>query len=58
MARALRELPRIQAAFGGGGLSYSKVRALTRVAEPPMEAELLELAEEATAAQLERIVRG
>jgi hypothetical protein len=58
VARTLRELPGIQAAFGSGSLSYSKVRALTRVAEPAMEAELLELAEEATAAQLERIVRG
>lgn len=58
VARALEELPLITASFRTGRLSYSKVRALTRVAEPAIEEELLELAEEATAAQLERIVRG
>ena len=58
VARCLRTLPRITAAFRRGSLSYSKVRALTRVAEPTMEKELLELAEEATAAQLERLLRG
>jgi len=58
VARGLRRLPRIAAAFRRGTLSYSKVRALTRVAEPEMEEELLELAEEATAAQLERVLRG
>ena len=34
VARCLRALPRITAAFRRGSLSYSKVRALTRVAEP------------------------
>jgi hypothetical protein len=58
VARCLSGLPRIRAAFETGRLSYSKVRALTRVAEVSMEAELLELAEHASAAQLERIVRG
>lgn len=58
VARRLRELPLIAGAFGRGRLSYSKVRALTRAAEPAMEGDLLELAEEATAAQLERIMRG
>lgn len=58
VARCLRALPRITAAFRRGSLSYSKVRALTRVAEPAMEMELLELAEEATAAQLERLLRA
>jgi hypothetical protein len=58
VARALRELPRIRGAFAAGRLSYSKVRALTRVAEPEMEQELVELALEATAAQLERLLRG
>jgi hypothetical protein len=32
VARALRRLPLIEAAFAGGELSYSKVRAITRVA--------------------------
>ena len=38
-----------------GTLSYSKVRALTRVATPENEADLVEVAVGATAAQLERI---
>lgn len=58
VARCLAGLPVIRAAFATGGLSYSKVRALTRVAEPDMEPELVELAHHATAAQLERLMRG
>lgn len=58
VARDLGVLPRIRESFGRGELSYSKVRALTRVAEPATEAELLELAHNATASQLERIVRA
>jgi hypothetical protein len=58
VARALPDLPLIRAAFASGELSYSKVRALTRVAAAESEAELLELARHATAAQLERIVRA
>jgi hypothetical protein len=58
VARSLTELPRITAGFSAGRLSYSKVRALTRVAEPDNERELLELAEHATASQLERIITG
>jgi Domain of unknown function (DUF222)/HNH endonuclease len=58
VARRLSELPRIHTEFAAGRLSYSKVRALTRVAESDTEEELLELAAHATAAQLERVVRG
>jgi hypothetical protein len=58
VARRLTELPRIHERFASGELSYSKVRALTRVAEPETEEDLLELARNATASQLERIVRG
>ena len=58
VARALRELPLTVAAFGRGELSYSKVRALTRVATPEGEADLVELARTATAAQLEKIIRA
>lgn len=58
VARRLDELPLVRAAFAGGRLSYSKVRAVSRVAEPHTEAELVEVALEATAAQLERIVRA
>ncbi len=58
VARALAALPRVRAAFESGRLSYSKVRVLTRVAEPDSESDLLELAEHATAAQLERMLRA
>ncbi|CCH90867.1 HNH endonuclease [Modestobacter italicus] len=58
VARALGELPVIAAAFASGELSYSKVRALTRVAEPATEAELVEFARHATASQVERTVRA
>ena len=54
VARALGGLPLIRAAFGRGELSYAKVRALTRVSAPANEDELLELAGELTAGQLER----
>jgi hypothetical protein len=57
VARALTVLPRIEAAFATGRLSYSKVRALTRVAEPDCEAALVEFALHATASQTERFCR-
>lgn len=58
MARALRVLPLTSRAFGAGELSFSKVRALTRVATPATEAELVTLAKNAPAAYVERIVAG
>ena len=58
VARALQHLPVTAAAFASGELSYSKVRALTRVAEPGTEAELVEFARHATASQVERTVRA
>jgi hypothetical protein len=58
VARSLRELPLITAAFGRGELSYSKVRAVTRVATAESEPDLVELARTATAAQLDRFVRA
>jgi len=57
-ARALTELPMIGAAMARGELSFSKVRALTRVATPEEEGELLAFALESTTATLERAVRG
>jgi len=57
-AHALKDLPKIAAKFAIGQLSYSKVRALTRIATPAIEADLLELAEAATVEQVERLVRG
>lgn len=58
VARDLTALPLIRAAFGRGEISYSKVRALTRAATPETEKEMLELAHNATASQLERTVRS
>jgi len=57
-ARALERLPEISAAMARGELSFSMVRALTRVATDENEGDLLELARGCTTAQLERIVRG
>jgi hypothetical protein len=48
---ALHDLPYVDAAFDSG-LSYSKIRALTRVATRANERELLELAYDTTAASL------
>ena len=56
-AQALRSLPAISAAFADGRLSYSKVRALTRVAHAHDEDLLLAYALEATAAQVEERCR-
>ncbi|NIY07539.1 MAG: DUF222 domain-containing protein, partial [Gemmatimonadetes bacterium] len=57
-ARALAELPETSASMARGELSFSQVRALTRVADADNEGELLELARGCTTAQLERVVRG
>ncbi|MDX1384850.1 MAG: DUF222 domain-containing protein, partial [Thermoanaerobaculia bacterium] len=58
VARALAELPRISRAMERGEVSYSKVRALTRVATPENEEELLLFARSGTASHVERLVRG
>jgi len=58
VARALPSLPRIAEALARGELSYSKVRALTRVATPETEDRLLRIGREGTADHVERIVRG
>ncbi len=57
VAHKLAELPLLDEAFRRGELSYSKVRAMTRVASSSNEAELIDLARCSTAAQLERICR-
>src|SRR5918999_1567597 len=51
VALRLEELPLIRAAFAEGRLSYSQVRALTRVEKVVAEEELLSLARHATAAE-------
>ena len=58
VAAALADLNHVSAAMARGQLSYSKVRALTRVASPATEARLLAVALSATAAQVERLVRA
>lgn len=58
VARRLDSMPLVREAFAEGRLSYSKVRALTRVDGVEREAELLELAQHATASQLDRVVRA
>jgi hypothetical protein len=57
-ARALSDLPETSASMSRGELSLSMVRALTRVATPENEADLLDLARGCTIAQVERMVRG
>ena len=58
VAHALKELPLISASFATGELSFSKVRAVTRIADSHNEENLLHLARYATAAQVERLVRA
>jgi hypothetical protein len=58
VAHAIADLPLVDDALGRGQISYSKVRALTRVATPATEASLLEMARSSTASQLERICRS
>jgi len=58
VARALESLPAISDAFRLGQLSYSKVRALCRIATAGNDASLVTLAKASTASQLEKFVRG
>lgn len=58
VARALGELPLMSEAMRRGELSYSKVRALTRIARPETEKDLVELGKAGTAAHIERVVRS
>ncbi len=61
-ARALEQLPLTSEAMARGELSFSKVRALSRVADdlptPDEEVRLVAYARQCTAAQLETLVRG
>jgi hypothetical protein len=57
VARKLAELPAIDRALAEGSISYSKVRAMSRVATETNENELLTMARTMTGAQLERICR-
>ncbi len=52
-----KELPLISKAMSEGRLSYSKVRAITRIATAENEQDLLYIAENGTAEHLEKTVR-
>ena len=56
VARSLEGLPKIADSFRRGVISYSKVRAMTRIATPENEADLLNIAESGTALHVERVV--
>ena len=57
VARCLPSLSLIPEAFARGELSYSKVRALTRIAKRENEERLLDFARHGTTAHVERMVR-
>jgi hypothetical protein len=54
VGKALFDLPLTSGAFKKGDLSYSKVRAMSRVATPTTEEQLVDFAIHATASQVER----
>ena len=58
VAKALFFLPQISGAYQNGELSYSKVRAMTRVATEITERELLGYARKATASQVDQHCAG
>ena len=58
VARALADLPKISEAFRCGEISYSKVRAVTRVAHSGNEDYLLMICRHGTAHHVETLVRG
>jgi len=57
VAHALKTLPEVAAAFSKGELSYSKVRAMTRVANATNEDDLLSFAVKTTTARVEERCR-
>ncbi|MDZ7670230.1 MAG: DUF222 domain-containing protein [Gammaproteobacteria bacterium] len=57
VAHALKNLPAVDEAFREGQLSYSKVRAVTRIATPADQDELVDFAASTTAAHVEQYVR-
>jgi hypothetical protein len=58
VARALRDLPAIAARFAEGAITWTQVRAITRVCTPEDEETWLGIAEACSGAQIERLVRG
>ena len=58
VAKALADLPGLSDAMRRGTVSYSKVRAITRVATPETKERLLTFARSGTAAHVERLTRA
>jgi hypothetical protein len=58
VAHALEHLPGLSSRMRSGELSYSKARALTRVATRENEEELMEFARHGTASHVEKLVRA
>jgi hypothetical protein len=58
VAHALKRLPGIAESMALGKLSYSKVRAMTRVADPSNEEYFLNIALHGTASHVEKLVRS
>ncbi len=56
VAHALAKLPKINDAMANGKLSYSKVRAMTRIANESNEDYLMMIAEHGTAHHVEKLV--
>lgn len=56
VANALAELPKVSETYRKGEISYSKVRAITRIATPETEAYLLMIARHGTASHVEGLV--
>jgi hypothetical protein len=56
VAKALADLPRIEAGLSKGELSYSKVRAMTRIADASNEDYLMMIATHGTAHHVEKLV--
>jgi len=58
VANALGDLPKISAAFRNGEISFSKVRAITRVATQENQGLMLQIARHGTAHHVESVVSG
>jgi len=56
VAHCLEDLPQIDTSFAAGEISYSKVRAMTRVATAKNEDFLLRIAQHGTASHVEKVV--
>ena len=57
VAHALAGLPAVSDSFRRGKISYSKVRAITRIATPDTEIDLLDIAEAGNTSHVEKLVR-